>query len=99
MLKSSMWENLENANQHVKFFRVRAHYVSSLGPAAEWLWLFFHFRHIDFNERDLIREAILICRVTNGGFSYTEICELDLKSYFMLVDECHRINAEERSNE
>lgn len=48
---------------------------------------------IDFTKQDLLREAIFICRVIPGCFSYNDLSEMEFDDYESIYESARKINA------
>ena len=70
--------------KHLKFFRFRSPaYVR--GEFDGVGWIFDSIEFIDFNSETLIDEVYVIVQIANGGFSYTELRDMDFNDYEQVV--------------
>jgi hypothetical protein len=49
-------------------------------------------QYIDYTEEILIQEAIATAQLTNGSISFSELKNMDFRSYEMVIRECLKIN-------
>jgi len=62
------------------------------GSDTDALWLFDSLHHIDFTEEVLIQEAIAVSQVTSGAISFSELKNMDIRSYELVLKECIEIS-------
>ena len=87
-------------DKHIKFFRFCGYaYVDGYNRDSI-NWLFAAADLIDFNYEILIKDVIVIGQLTNGGFSFTAICDMYFDVYLLLRNETLRIQKDiEAGNE
>lgn len=70
--------------QHFKFFRFRSPaYVSGEVDGAGWI--FNSVDYLDFTSEDMLKEIYVVTQISNGGFSYTELKEMDFNDYEEII--------------
>ena len=75
---------MEANNKYLKFFRFRSPaYVSGEVDGAGWI--FNSIEWLDFTNEFLLDEIYVITQITNGGFCYTELREMDFNDYEIVV--------------
>jgi len=75
---------VEVYNQYLKFFRFRSSaYVRGEVDGAGWIFNSIEF--IDFNSLAFINESYVISQITNGGFTYRDLREMDFNDYEEIV--------------
>lgn len=48
-------------------------------------WIFNSIEHLDFDTEMFLNEVCVITQIMNGGFSYTELKEMDFNDYELVV--------------
>lgn len=76
---------MEDSNQHVKFFRFRTRSIEWSSPTQGVMWLIGKIDNIDFTKRQMLKEAVLVCRETKGGFDYHTIVNFPFDEYIEIV--------------
>lgn len=75
---------MEVNSQYLKFFRFRSPiYVT--GEIDGVGWIFNSIEGLDFDTETFLNEVYVITQITNGGFSYTELKEMDFNDYEVIV--------------
>jgi hypothetical protein len=58
---------------------------------GQWMGLIKSISNIDFTPEAFLKESILICRETKGGFTFRDIKDLDYDEYLLVVNEADRL--------
>lgn len=70
--------------KYIKFFRFRSPiYVA--GEVDGVGWIFNSIEHLDFDTEMFLNEVYVITQITNGGFSYSELRDMDFNDYEVIV--------------
>lgn len=79
--------------KHFKFFRFRTScHIDGYGVTANIFWLANSLKLIDFTDDDLLQEAIFICRVIPGCFSFDNLREMPYTTYDKILEIAKEIN-------
>lgn len=46
----------------------------------------------------MIKEAVLVCKITNGGCSFNDVINYPLDRYFKLVEYCNKLQPKEQNH-
>jgi hypothetical protein len=75
---------VEINSEHLKFFRFRSPaYVKGEVDGAGWI--FNSIEWLDYDTEMFLNESYVIMQITNGGYSYTELREMDFNDYEMII--------------
>lgn len=48
-------------------------------------WIFSNIEGLDFSASDFLQEAYVIMQISNGGFTYTDLRDMDFNDYEEVV--------------
>lgn len=48
-------------------------------------WIFNNIEGLDFSASDFLQEAYVIMQISNGGFTYTDLRDMDFNDYEEVV--------------
>lgn len=75
---------MEVYSKYLKFFRFRSPAFVK-GEIDGVGWIFNSIEWLDFDMDTLLNEIYVITQITNGGFSYTELREMEFNDYEAVV--------------
>lgn len=86
------------AFKYVKFFRFRSPYIVADTKVGFYEWLFYSLRYIDFNYDSLLNESIRIMNNLYGGFTWTDLKNLEFDKYKKLIKEIIKFQKEQEQD-